>query len=67
LIGTAPTAMCPLHGGLLASAPALTTPAPAPAMPAALPSPAAPAAVPSPSSNSVLGSVGRFLGGLFGH
>ncbi len=68
LIGTEPTAICPLHGGLLASARPAPAPVAAPvASPAALPSPYAPAAMPSPSSNSVFGSVSRFFGGLFGH
>jgi penicillin-binding protein 1B len=66
LVGTEPTAMCPLHGGLLASVPFAAPPARL-TTPAALPSPYAPAAMPSPSSNSVFGSVSRFFGGLFGH
>src|SRR5579885_735893 len=65
LIGTAPTATCALHGGLLASAPPRATEAetntPAPP-PIAEP---APSAAPSPSSGSVLGAISGFFGGLF--
>jgi penicillin-binding protein 1B len=63
LIGTAPTAICPLHAGLIASAPS----APAPAT-AAAPPPVAqpePSASPSPSSESVIGAVAGFFGRLF--
>jgi penicillin-binding protein 1B len=67
LLGTAPTNICPLHGGgMYASAPAAggMTPAssPPPPPPAAAP---IPSAAPSPSSGSVLGAVGRFFSGIF--
>jgi len=64
LIGTAPTAVCPLHAGLIASAPLApgsttgTPPPPAVAQPE-------PSASPSPSSESVIGAVAGFFGRLF--
>lgn len=63
LIGTAPTGICPLHAGLIASAP----PAPGPATGAAPPAVAEPepSASPSPSSESVIGAVAGFFGRLF--
>jgi penicillin-binding protein 1B len=62
LIGSAPTQQCPLHGGLLASAPHET--APELSMPAAMPSPQ-PNAAPSPSQSDVFGKIGSFFGSLF--
>jgi penicillin-binding protein 1B len=64
LIGTEPTQMCPLHGGMFASAPA---PAPVSATipPASVPPP--PVASASPSSSDVFGAVGKFFSGLFSH
>jgi penicillin-binding protein 1B len=66
LLGTAPTNMCPLHGGgMYASAPAanpVVGAAGAPPPPQAAPMPSA---APSPSSESVFGSVGRFFSGIF--
>jgi penicillin-binding protein 1B len=67
LLGTAPTNICPLHGGgMYAAAPAANpvTPASSPAAPppAAVPMPSA---VASPSSGSVIGAVGRFFSGIF--
>ena len=66
LLGTAPTQMCPLHGGVLASVPApvpvTTTIPPAPGF-----TPPAPVAQASPSSSDVFGVVGKFFTGLFHH
>ncbi|MGC2444269.1 PBP1A family penicillin-binding protein [Candidatus Binatus sp.] len=66
LLGTAPTQMCPLHGGVLASVPApvpvTTTIPPAPGF-----TPPAPVAQASPSSSDVFGAVGKFFTGLFHH
>src|SRR5271169_3853325 len=64
LIGTAPTQMCPLHGGIFASAPA------APPMPPTMPpmpgaTPPQPVASASPSSSDVFGAVGKFFKGIF--
>jgi penicillin-binding protein 1B len=68
LLGTAPTQMCPVHGGILASAP---SPGPMPisgtSMPNAAPSPAAPVAAASPSNSDVFSSIGHFFGNLFHH
>lgn len=63
LIGTAPTGICPLHAGLIASAP----PAPGPTRGAPPPAVAEPepSASPSPSSESVIGAVAGFFGRLF--
>jgi len=63
LIGTAPTGICTLHAGLIASAPSAPVPATA-----AAPPPVAqpePSASPSPSSESVIGAVAGFFGRLF--
>jgi penicillin-binding protein 1B len=62
LIGTAPTQMCPLHGGLsplrtLIAGPSSVTPT----------APAAPGAAPTPATNGVLGAIGNFVGSLFHH
>jgi penicillin-binding protein 1B len=66
LIGTEPTQMCPLHGGILASAPAPPpawgTPPPAPGY-----APPAPVAQASPASQDVFGAVGKFFKGIFSH
>ncbi len=63
LIGTAPTQMCTLHGGIFASSPA------PPPMPAISPMPGStppqPVASASPSSSDVFGAVGKFLKGIF--
>ncbi len=66
LIGTAPTEMCPIHGGVLASAPARLPESASPG-PATVPSPAAPVATASPSSSDVFGAIGHFFSGLFHH
>jgi membrane carboxypeptidase/penicillin-binding protein len=67
LLGTAPTALCPLHGGgIYASTPASPNPVmPASTVPAPPVAAPLPSAVPSPSSGSVFGAVGRFFGGIF--
>ncbi len=67
LIGTEPTQMCRLHGGMFASAHpyppgSATMPPPAPAF-----APPAPAASASPSSSDVFSAVGKFFSGLFSH
>ena len=64
LIGSAPTQLCPLHGGLLASVPPLIPPEVS--VPAAMPS-AVPNAVPSPTNSDVFGKIGSFFGSLFHH
>ncbi len=62
LSGTAPTALCPLHGG---SAPLPTLIAgPGAATPGA---PAAPSAAPPPATNGFFGTIGNFFGSLVGH
>jgi penicillin-binding protein 1B len=64
LIGTAPTQMCPLHGGIFASAP-VTPPAPmfpTTPPPGTMPAPVAQA---SPSSSDVFGAIGNFFKGIF--
>jgi penicillin-binding protein 1B len=65
LIGSAPTQLCPLHGGLLASAP-LPPMSTSVSMPAAMPSPA-PNALPSPTKSDMFGKIGSFFGSLFHH
>jgi penicillin-binding protein 1B len=65
LIGTAPTATCPLHGGLLASVSHSAPLAPAAATSPPPPSGPEPTAEPSPASEGVLGAVGGFFGRLF--
>jgi penicillin-binding protein 1B len=66
LIGTAPTQMCPLHGGIFAGAPAPApvsgTMPPAPGF-----TPPVPVAQASPSSSDVFSSIGKFFSGLFSH
>jgi penicillin-binding protein 1B len=66
LIGTAPTQMCPLHGGILASVPA-PPPAFSPTMPAPGAPPPQPVAAASPSSSDVFGAIGHFFKGIFSH
>ena len=66
LIGTEPTQICPLHGGMFAGA---AVPAPAsgtmPSMGGT--APPQPVAAASPSSSDVFGAVGKFFSGLFAH
>jgi hypothetical protein len=77
LSGTEPTRICPLHGGLFATATAMApslgsgtgTLGPAAGashLASGLPN-ANPSAMASPASNSVLGPIGNFFGALFGH
>jgi penicillin-binding protein 1B len=66
LIGTEPTQMCSIHGGIFASAhpypPGSATMPPAPVF-----APPAPAASASPSSSDVFSAVGKFFRGIFAH
>jgi penicillin-binding protein 1B len=65
LIGTEPTQMCTLHGGMFASAP---SPVPvSTTMPPPSSTPPQPVAAASPSSSDVFGAVGKFFNGLFHH
>ena len=68
LVGTAPRFMCPVHGGILASAP---SPPPAfstsPPIPTSPPAPVAPMASASPSNSDVFGAIGHFFGSIFHH
>ncbi len=67
LIGTAPTQMCPLHGGMFASVPPTAPVSPTmPSMPGGA-APPAPVAQASPSSSDVFSAVGKFFSGLFAH
>ena len=65
LNGTAPTRICPLHGGgapsptLVAGSSAILPPPPGVAT--------APGAAPTPVTNGLVGAVGNFFGSLFGH
>jgi penicillin-binding protein 1B len=64
LIGTEPTQMCPLHGGMFASAPGSPPmPSTMPPMPGSVPP--RPVAQASPSSSDVFSAVGKFFSGLF--
>jgi membrane carboxypeptidase/penicillin-binding protein len=68
LLGTAPTQMCPLHGGgILASVPGAI----APVFGMTPPSPGftspAPVAQASPATQDVFGAVGKFFKGIFSH
>jgi penicillin-binding protein 1B len=64
LIGSAPTQLCPLHGGLLASIPPAVPPEVS--VPAAMPSPE-PNAAPSATNSDMFGKVGSFFRSLFSH
>jgi membrane carboxypeptidase/penicillin-binding protein len=66
LIGTAPTQMCPLHGGILASVP-IAPPVFNPTTPAPGTPPSQPVAAASPSSSDVFGAIGNFVKGIFSH
>jgi penicillin-binding protein 1B len=66
LIGTAPTQMCPLHGGILASVP-IAPPGMNTTPPAAGGPPPQPVAAVSPSSSDVFGAIGNFFKGIFSH
>ncbi len=63
LTGTAPTRICPLHGGLMPS----PTMVAGPGAPPRADDTAAPGAAPTPATNGLFGSVGNFFGSLFGH
>lgn len=63
LNGTAPTQICPLHGGF-APVPTLVA-GPGAAVPPG--GPGAPGAAPTPATNGLFGSIGSFFGSLFGH
>lgn len=66
LNGTAPTQLCPLHGGL-APMPTLVA-GPGSAAPASAPgAPGVPGAAPTPATNGLFGSIGSFFGSLFSH
>ncbi len=66
LNGTAPTQICPLHGGMMPPPTLVAGPGPSTAMP--LPGVAtAPGAAPTPATNGVFGALGNFLGSLFSH
>ena len=70
--GTAPTEICPLHGGGLFSRPALVAGGVPGAMTrgaSALASAAAakPGGAPTPASNSMFGAIGKFFGAIFHH
>jgi penicillin-binding protein 1A len=68
LSGSEPTRICPLHGGLLATAASAVGPAPVGNAEAPVASSgASPGALPSPAANNVLGPIGSFFGSLFGH
>ncbi len=63
LNGTAPTRICPLHGGL-APAPTLVAGPGAAAPPGAA---MAPGAAPTPATNGLLGALGNLFGSFFNH
>lgn len=71
LSGTEPTQLCPLHSGVLKTS-VTTPPVPVgfPTNPSGVATDTAtaePEASPSPATNNVLGPIGNFLSGLFGH
>ena len=67
LNGTAPTQLCPLHGGLAPIPTLVANPgAPVPNGGAATIA-GAPEAVPAPARNSMFGSIGNFFSSLFSH
>jgi membrane peptidoglycan carboxypeptidase len=70
LTGSEPTRICPLHGGLLATAASAVAPSSGRTgneeAPVASPG-ASPGAMPSSAANSVLGPIDSFFGSLFGH
>ncbi len=65
LNGTAPTQICPLHGGL-APAPTLVA-GPGGAMPPPPGAAAAPGAAPTPATNGLFGALGNLFGSFFSH
>jgi len=66
LTGTAPTQICPLHGGLAPAPTLVAGPSGVPPPPAPGVAPA-PGTAPQPASNGVLGALGNFFGSLFSH
>ena len=67
LVGTAPRFMCPVHGGILASAPSPPPAFSTSPMPASNPPPVAPVASARPSNSDVFGAIGHFFGSIFHH
>jgi penicillin-binding protein 1B len=67
LIGTEPTQMCTLHGGMLASMPPPVAPAFGVTPPAPGFTPPSPVAQASPTTQDVFGAVGKFFKGIFSH
>jgi penicillin-binding protein 1B len=66
LTGTAPTQICPLHGGV-APMPTLVAGPGAAVPPGAAGMAGAPGAAPTPATNGLFGSIGNFFGSLFSH
>ncbi|HJU10554.1 MAG TPA: transglycosylase domain-containing protein, partial [Candidatus Binataceae bacterium] len=64
LSGTEPTHICRLHSGIFATS---TAPAASPSPLSPPVSGGTPSASAAPATNDVLGAVGHFFGGLFGH
>ena len=64
LDGTAPTQICPLHGGLTPVPTLVAGSGAAPPPPGAA---TAPGAASTPATNGVLGAVGNLFGSLFSH
>ena len=67
LIGTEPTQMCTIHGGILASMPPPVAPAFGMTPPAPGFTPPSPVAQASPTTQDVFGAVGKFFKGIFSH
>jgi penicillin-binding protein 1B len=67
LNGTAPTQICPLHGGMMPPPTLVAGPGPSTAMPPPPGVATAPGAAPTPATNGVLGALGNFFGSLFSH
>jgi penicillin-binding protein 1B len=65
LNGTAPTQICPLHGGLVP--PPTLVAGPGASMPAAPGAAATPGAPATTATNGLFGAVGNFFGSLFSH
>jgi hypothetical protein len=63
LLGTAPTQLCSLHGGMFASAPMPPPPIPTEGTPpSSMPQPSA---LPSPANSDVFGKLGSLISSLF--
>ncbi len=65
LNGTAPTQICPLHGGLMP--PPTLVAGPGGAMPPPLGAATAPGAAPTPATNGLFGALGNLFGSFFSH